>query len=180
MAPEIIDIEKYDPRSSDIFFFDNNIWMFLFCPLAEYNKRKQRIYSSFLQRLQSARSTIFINSLIFSEFANANFRIDFDLWKNETRQVSAEFKKDYVGTERYQETAALIKNIINRILHLCEKSSDEFNAVDFSKVLDHLTTIDYNDSYYLELASLKDWKIVTDDKDFVKYKNHGCQVITIK
>jgi len=180
MAPEIIDIEKYDPRSSDIFFFDNNIWMFLFCPLSEYNKKKQRVYSSFLQRLQTARSTIFINSLIFSEFANANFHMDFALWKDETGQYSAKFKKDYVGTDRYKETANLIKNSINSILRICEKSSDEFNAVDFQNVLAHLSTIDYNDSYYLELASLRGWKIVTDDQDFVKYKNHVCQVITIQ
>lgn len=178
MAAEILDIQSYEPRSSDIFFFDNNIWMFLYCPISGYYKSKQQIYSKFLQKVTSAGAGIFINSLILSEFANANFRLDFDLWKKEESKFEASYKKDFVGSFRYKETAEEIKSSIHQILKLCEKSSDDFNAVDFPRVLNHLNSIDFNDSYYLELASLKNWKIVTDDRDFVNYKNHDCTVIT--
>ena len=179
MAAEILDIQNYEPRSSDIFFFDNNIWMFLYCPISEYSKRKQNIYSKFLQGVTSAGAAIFINSLILSEFANANFRLDFDLWRKEQAKFDAQYKKDFVGSSRYQETAKEIKSSIHQILKLCEKTPDDFNAVDLSNVLSHLNSIDFNDSYYLELASLKNWKIVTDDRDFVRYKNHDCTVITM-
>jgi len=94
-------------------------------------------------------------------------------------KIRSQLQKNFVGSLRYKETAEEIKSSIHQILKLCEKSSDDFNAVDFPRVLNHLNSIDFNDSYYLELASLKNWKIVTDDRDFVRYKNHDCTVITM-
>jgi len=43
----------------------------------------------------------------------------------------------------------------------------------------YLSHIDFNDSYYLELANLSKWKIVTDDTDFVSYKDHDVEIITM-
>ena len=179
MAAKLTDITKYDPKSSDIFFFDNNIWMYLFCPLANYNKSKQRHYSSFLQSIKTSRSTIFISCLILSEFSNRNLRMDFDLWKDETGQYGADFKKDYVGTGRYMETVEEIKLSINKIMQLCEKTPDNFNAIEIEDVLSHFSHIDFNDSYYLEMAKLAKWKIVTDDNDFSKYLNHNIEIVTL-
>lgn len=178
MAGKVQDIKEYSPKSSDIFFFDNNVWMYLFCPLGNYNINKQKNFSSFLQSVTTSRSTIFINSLILSEFTNRYLRIDFDLWKNENSNYDAEFKKDYVGTTRYQDTVKEIKRNINQILKFCEKSSDNFNAVDLDKILEHLSHIDFNDSYYLEFANISNLKIVTDDRDFVSYQGHSIEVIT--
>lgn len=178
MASKIQDIKEYSPKSSDVFFFDNNVWMYLFCPLGDYNIKKQKSFSSFLQSVSTSRSTIFINSLILSEFTNRYLRIDFELWIKENSNYSAEFKKDYVGTDRYQDTVKEIKRNITQILKFCEKSSDNFNAVDLDKILDHLTHIDFNDSYYLEFAKIGNLKIVTDDGDFTSYRGHGIEIIT--
>jgi hypothetical protein len=179
MAAKLTDITKYDPKSSDIFFFDNNVWMYLFCPLGNYNKSKQKHYSSFLQSVTTSRSTIFISSMVLSEFSNRNLRMDFDLWKDETGKYGAEFKKDYVGTSRYKNTVEEIKVSINSIMKCCDKTSDNFNAIDIGNVLVHLSHIDFNDSYYIELAKLDSWKIVTDDNDFLKYTNHNIEIITL-
>ena len=100
MATKIIDVRKYNPKSSDVFFFDNNIWMYLFCPLGGFNKNKQKFYSAFLQSVQVANGTIFINSLVLSEFTNRYLRMDFEQWKKETKNYSADFKKDFVGIVR--------------------------------------------------------------------------------
>ena len=178
MASDIIDIKSYAPKSSDIYFFDNNIWMYLFCPLGNYKQNRQKIYSSFLQDINTTKGTIFINSLILSEFTNRYLRIDFDLWKKETGNHGADYKKDYVGISRYIETVEEIKIQINQIIKLCEKSSDNFNAIDLSNVLTHLENIDFNDSYYIEFAQLGNMKLVTDDKDFINYTNHNLTVIT--
>jgi predicted nucleic acid-binding protein len=179
MAAKLTDITKYTPKSSDLFFFDNNIWMYLFCPLANYNKNKQKHYSSFLQSIATSRSTIFISSMVLSEFSNRNLRMDFDLWKDETGNHSAEFKKDYVGTSRYRDTVDEIKISINNIMKFCEKTSDNFNAIDLKDVLTHLSHIDFNDSYYLEQAKIGTLKIVTDDSDFSTYTNHNVEIITL-
>lgn len=179
MAAKIVDIAKYSPKSSDVFFFDNNVWMYLFCPLANYNKNRQKHYSSFLQGIATSQSTIFVSSLILSEFTNRYLRMDFEQWKDEQKKYNAVFKKDYVGTQRYKDTVIEIKRNINQIMKFCEKSSDNFNALDLNDILQHLSHIDFNDSYYLELANLSKWKIVTDDIDFVSYKDHDVEIITM-
>lgn len=179
MAVNIIDIKQYSPKSSDVFFFDNNIWMFLFCPLGNYSQNKQKHYSSFLQSAQSLNCAIFINSLVISEFVNRYLRLDFELWKKEEQFYSADYKLDYIGIQRYKETVEEIKVTLNNILKFCEKGSDNFNAIHLDNVLKHLEEIDFNDSYYLELAKLSKWKIVTDDGDFVKYNKHQVDILTI-
>lgn len=78
---KIHDIKTYAPFSSDVFFFDNNVWMFLFCPIANYEKQKQKIYSNFFNKVNTAKSCIWINSLVLSEFCNAWLRIVYNKWK---------------------------------------------------------------------------------------------------
>lgn len=60
----------------------------------------------------------------------------------------------------------------------CEKSGDNFNAIELSSIFLHLPEMDFNDSYYIELAKLNKWKIVTDDHDFVNCSTHSLEVIT--
>lgn len=180
MAAKIIDIKTYSPKSQDIFFFDNNIWMYLFCPLSNYNKSRQKQYSNFLQSIQTSKSTIFINSMVLSEFSNRYLRMDFEQWKKDTDNYNVEFKSDYVGSKRYSEIVDEIKIQINQIMKFCEKSTDNFNAIDLNNVFNHFHQIDFNDSYYIELAKLSKWKIVTDDQDFITYTGHDLEVITFQ
>ena len=84
-------LRKYKVTSSDCFFFDNNIWMFLFAPIADYNISKQRAYSKFLREIQSAGATIFISSLILSEYINRCLRISYGQWKERNHNT----KNDY-------------------------------------------------------------------------------------
>ena len=175
--PEVIDIRHYQPKASDIFIFDNSVWMYLFCPLGNYNQKKQKYYSSFLKQAQSARSTIFTISLVISEYANRYLRLDFEGWKQTEKRYTAEFKRDFVGSGRYQSTVEDLQISISKIMQVAEKGSDNFNAIDLSSVSKHLAHIDYNDSYLLELSKLNNYSIVTDDKDFVKYHLHNVRII---
>lgn len=177
MAARIFDIAKYSPKSGEVFFFDNCIWMYLFCPMGNLNKANEIVYSRFLKSILTSNATIFINSLILSEFANRYLRLDFDLFKKE-QLTSISFKQDYVGTSRYKTTVDDINSSINNILKLCEKSSDNFHCIDIDKVLKHFKSIDFNDSYIIELSTLNKYKLVTDDKDFIKYGMHNIEVIT--
>lgn len=179
MSHRVIDITRYDVRSSDLFFFDNSVWMYIFCPLGKFNYEKQKIYSSFLKRVDTSRGGIFINSLILSEYANRCLRIDFELWKRNDRQPFAEYKRDFVGTERYQQTVGVIIPTIESILSFCERGNDNFNSINIDKILSNLFLIDFNDSYYIEFSKQGKFKIVTDDQDFVKIKNQDMDVLTI-
>jgi hypothetical protein len=104
--------------------------------------------------------------------------MDFEQWKKETQNYSADFKKDFIGKKRYRETLDEIIIQIKNILKVCEKTPDNFNAIDINSVFKHLYDIDFNDSYYIELAKLGNWKIVTDDRDFISYKDHNVDIIT--
>jgi len=174
----IIDITKHTVRSSDLFFFDNNVWIYIFGPIANSNKDKQGVYSSFLRQIQSARATIFINSLVIAEFANFCLRLGFKQWKEEHRLYDAEYKRDYIQSDHYKES---IKDTIANIKAICktsERHPDDFNAVNFDNILNNSTIIDFNDSYYSAYCVLNNLKIVTDDKDFQKISEEKLQVIT--
>ncbi len=153
--------------------------MYLFCPLGSYEKSRQSKYSSFLKDVQSARGTIFTSSLILSEFINRYLRLDFNQWKNKNSLPGADFKRDYMKSCRYSEAITEIQPSIRSILRLCEKTPDNFQAINIDQILIHLSSIDFNDGYYIELASSQNWKIVTDDRDFSDYTGHNLTVITI-
>lgn len=178
MAAKFIDISKYIPKALETFYFDNSVWMYLFCPLGNYNSTKQKYYSSFLQSIKTSNGTIFISSLVLSEFSNRYLRMDFERWKAEYKKPTAVFKRDFVGTVRYRTTVEEIKRCINQIMKLCDKTHDNFNAIELNSVFQHLPEIDFNDGYYIELAKLGNWKIVTDDKDFIKCTSHSLEIIT--
>lgn len=178
MAAKITDISTSQPKSADIYFFDNNIWMYLFCPLGNYNKARQNAYSRFLHSVKSVGATIFINSLILSEFTNRYLRMDFEQWKKDEGIPDLEFKNHFIGTDRYKETVSEIKQHVKSIMKLCERTPDNFNAVNLDNVLTHLSAIDFNDSYYIEFVPLIRAKLVTDDSDFIRYKNHDLEVLT--
>lgn len=117
--------------------------------------------------------------MVLSEFANRCLRMDFEQWMKEKRQSSLQYKRDYVGTERYKDTVRVVIPTIETILAFCERGSDNFSSIDFERVLTHFNSIDFNDSYIIELSAQGKYKIVADDQDFVKYQNHNVEVITI-
>jgi predicted nucleic acid-binding protein len=178
MAINIIDIRTYQPKSTDVFFFDNNIWMFLFCPIGNYEPYKQKQYSTFFKYIQTAKATVFVNSLVLSEFANTYFRLDFKLWKNTEKHYDGNYKQDYIPTKRYTKAAHDVKAALKDILQCSDRNTDNFNAVELNNIYSHMDYIDFNDSYYLELARIGQWKIVTDDHDFKKI-THAIPIVTI-
>ena len=179
MGFEVIDISMYSPKNSDLFLFDTSVWMHLFCPLGGYHEKEQRAFSLFLKKAQSSKSSIFITSLVLCEIANAYLRSDFKLWQKREGRFNANFKKEFVGSNRYKKTVGIIASVINNILSICRKESDNFNVIEINKILNHFQSIDFNDSYYLELSSKSEFKIVTADYDFIKYRNHGQKIVTI-
>jgi hypothetical protein len=113
---------------------------------------------------------------VLSEFSNANLRLDFNLWKNETKNYSANYKEDYLKSSRYKNTEQVIESCINQMLKLSERFSDNFNSINIENVLINFKTIDFNDAYYLELCTQNNWFFVSDDGDFQKI-NHSVTIL---
>src|SRR4051794_33144483 len=115
MSNQIIRIKDYSIKGDDVFFFDNNIWMYLFCPIGQYNAHKQAEYSKFFQYIVSRKNHIFVNSLILSEFANRYLRLDFAIQNKSSLQYPS-FKKDYMPSPRFVSIAGDIKIHLTKIL----------------------------------------------------------------
>ncbi|MBN2745690.1 MAG: hypothetical protein JXR34_03105 [Bacteroidales bacterium] len=177
---KVHDISTYQPKSSDVFFFDNNVWMFLFCPIANAKKEQQKKYSDFFKLVNMVSACIWINSLVLSEFCNAWLRIEYKNWLKNPKNVNKDYKKDFVKSDAYIETIKEIKFALNQIRNQTEKTTDEFNSINFDNVLSELENCDFNDSYYLELARQKKWIIVTDDSDFFKNNKLDVEIISAK
>jgi len=165
-----INIKHYKIGFSDQIFFDTNIWILLYATIANYQKNEQKIYTDFFQTLLQKATPIFLTSMVISEFANVILRRDFNQWLSTENLSGKDFKKDFVGTEKYGETVSVISVTINNILKLPNIAvvGDNFNAIDNSAILENFKLIDFNDSYYAELAYMNKYKIVTNDKDFLK------------
>lgn len=177
----ILKINEYKISSTDCFFLDNNVWMFLFCPLGNYQKKKQYAYSRFFNDIIAHRASICINSLILSEFANTYLRLDYQLWKKEPENCRGDYKRDYLHSEQYSTTALLVQAAMRKILKVSTQMPDDFNSVNMDLIFDHFKTIDFNDSYFIEYCRLhgKNMLFVSDDKDFGKIDCGKVKVLTM-
>jgi len=160
-----IDINSYTPKASDKFFFDNNIWMYLYCPIGNYNQYSIDKYSDFFSKIIEAGAKIYVSSLVLSEFFNSFSRLDFNIWRG---GQTKDYKKDFRPTLRFKETSETIVNTIEgRILGIAERINDEFTDMSIEDISDKCEDLDFNDSYYIELAKKHNCKIVTNDSDFL-------------
>lgn len=154
--------------------------MFLFAPIAGVDRKKQKEYAALLKEIQTTRSSVFVTSLILSEYANRCLRLSFDLWKKEKGRPGSDYKKEYRQTPDYQDALADVREQIKAILKIAEKRPDDFAAIDILKVLSNTTISDFNDAYYIELCKMNRLKIVTDDQDFLAIPdNVDVEIITI-
>lgn len=114
MTNNLFQSKDFDVKSNQSFFFDNNIWMFLYCPIANFNEAKQKTISTLFEKILSRNCIIIVNSLIISEFCNAYLRLDFNLWKEETKNPLANFKNDYFTSKRAIDTRQNITNTVKK------------------------------------------------------------------
>lgn len=162
-----INIDNYKIKFSDKFFFDTNIWLLLFGTVASFQKFEQRKYSNFFGNLVSNENSIYITSLVLSEFSNVLLRRDFKQWQENTNSYTKSFKIDFVGTEEYKKSVYSIKILLDKILNVPNliKIGDSLQTMDMEIVLENFEKIDFNDCYYGELCKLYDYKMVSHDKD---------------
>jgi len=116
---------------------------------------------------------------VLSEFCNAWLRIEFNEWKKKPENISkTDYKKDFVPSSAYKDVISEIRIVLPDLLKKTERASDNFNAIDLDSVYAELENCDFNDSYYLELASMNNWKIITDDADLFKNNKLNVEIIT--
>lgn len=158
---------NFNPNPDDSYFFDNNIWMYLFCPLGNYNQHCQNSSSQILNSIIQSGAKIYTNALILSEFANSYLRMEYNIWKSNITNGNIDFKRDFKNTPNYSAAQTLIEDSINRILKLSQYSNDKIDILNNSTFFSNFQVIDFNDSYIISLCEAENFKLVSNDRDFV-------------
>ena len=164
---EKIRIKDHEVSPSYAYLFDTNVWLFLYGPIAGTSSGKQKVYSELLNDVTSRGATVYTTALVLSEFINRYLRIAFESWKQQQKDGSLQFKKDFRPTQEYRDQLALACFSVREILKVAEKYPDNFNATDVPRMLDRLSpACDYNDMYLVTSCEQGGFKMVSDDKDF--------------
>lgn len=172
----IIDISTYQPNQNDKFFFDANIWMYLYCPLGNYRRKTIKEYDGFLKKAIQSKSSILISSLVLSEFFNSWVRLDFNILN---KSNSLKFKTDYRNTKLYENQVLNIKTVvIKHIMQIAKRIDDKFANISIDELFKEIEKSDLNDNYHLAMANLENFKIVTDDSDFAFPRKNSITILT--
>lgn len=173
MPTETHRIGSYDFAPDDALFLDTNIWFYIYAPQAP-DDWKTRVYSKALEKILKARSRIFIDALVLSEFINRYARFAYNLTKD------AGSKLDFKGYRRsaaFKPVAKDIETSVRRILRHCQRAESNFSACDLDRLLTEFGQgdSDFNDQLMLELCKANGLTLITHDGDF---KNCGVTVLT--
>lgn len=173
MTIEVCRIDSYDFVESDVLFVDTNIWFYIYAPQAP-GDWKSRVYSRALAKILTAKSRIFIDAIVLSEFINRYARLEFKL---STGSGSAIDFKEYRRSPDFKPVAMEIVSTVRRMLRHCQRTESGFSSNNIDQMLTEFGDgdSDFNDQLMIELCKNKGFKLITHDRDF---KECGITVLT--
>ena len=151
-------IDEYDFPEGKGYFFDTNIWLYIYGPIGWPDQRSDA-YSRALKEIRNSDGTIYINCMIISEFINAFARIEFKQQTNFTR--FKEFRNSLAFRAIAQDIAYNVRKILRNTL-ACDP---ELQAIDLPKVMDLFEQgkYDFNDLLFAQICRAKNMVFVTHD-----------------
>lgn len=171
MPPKAEAITSYTFSSADELLLDANIWLLVYGP-QKPGDRRVAVYSSALAQILTARSRIYIDVLIVSEFINTYARIKWNLFSS-TFPNFKQFRK----SSHFQPVAQDIAADMKQVLRHCTPIANGFETLALNDLLDTyaLGDSDFNDQVLAALCQRSGLKLVTDDADF---RGQGIPIIT--
>lgn len=165
----IVRLIDHTPQSENYYFFDCNVWVFLFFPMLNHKQDKQSAYARLLRDIRAAKATIVVNSLVLSELSNVWLRYCFQVWQQQhSNRGHLKYKRDYVGTVDYKRNVDRVKQVIkDEILPMTTFWSDRIETTGLDLIWQNFGLCDFNDSCYLNMVhDNAKCILVTDDGDF--------------
>ena len=155
-------ITSYTFTSTDELLLDTNVWLLVYGP-QKPGDRRVAVYSGALARILAARSRIYIDVLIVSEFINTYARLQ---WKLSFSSF-ADFKQFRKSTH-FQPIAQDIAADMKRVLQHCTRIANGFESLAIDAVLDIYMAgdSDFNDQILAAICQRAGLKLITDDADF--------------
>ena len=174
MSDISVSIKGYCFSESDKFFLDTNIWFYIYGQQI-VKDWKSDVYSEALKQINSAKSRVFIDVTVLSEFVNRYIRNEHEILKAFT-SCRCEFK-DFKNSEYYQDVVESVSDLIRRVLDQSERVESGIMEIDIDRFLSEFKTSDaeFNDQLIIELCRRKNFKLITHDRHF---KNCDVTVLT--
>ncbi|WP_410509306.1 PIN domain-containing protein [Methanosarcina hadiensis] len=163
-------IETYDFPPEKGYFFDTNIWLYIYGPIG-WPDQKSAVYSKALREIRNSNGTIYINCMIISEFINAFSRIEFK------QQTTYSRFKDFRNSISFRPVAEDIASNVKKILRNTLACDPNLNVIDLPEIMSFFQQgkYDFNDLLFAEICRAKGLVFVTHDKDFSEL---GVEILT--
>ncbi|MBW2557679.1 MAG: PIN domain-containing protein [Deltaproteobacteria bacterium] len=167
------EISTYDFKSSEALLLDANIWLFVYGPQKPTDTRVTT-YSEALAKILAAKSCIYIDVLIVSEFVNTYARLKWRLLPESSRPI---YFKQFRKSTEFNPVARDIAADVKRMLQHCTRVESGFESLAIDTLVDEYAAgdSDFNDQILTALCKNKGLTMVTDDADF---KGQGIPIIT--
>ena len=170
MVTKAVEITSYNFQSSDTLLLDTNIWLLVYGP---QNPKDSRIatYSEGFKKILAAKSRIYIDVLIVSEFINRYITIKKRVLSPSSKPK--EFRKENIFKPIAQNIAADAK----RVLEHCTRIGNGFESLAIETLLNEYKAgnSDFNDQVLAALCKKEGLTMVTDDADL---KGCGIPILT--
>jgi len=165
-------IEWFDFRKRHRLLIDTNVWLYLNGPQVK-DDDKSRKYSDALKKIRQAKSDVFVDIVVLSEFINRYLRIKYKAWKS---HEEATFK-DFRSSTDYPAVARDIANAARGILRTCVPLDSGLESLDMKLLLGDFeeNRRDFNDQVLAELCKARELTLITHDGDF---KGLGITLLT--
>ncbi len=155
-------VKNYTFTVRDNLFLDANIWLYLHGPQQSPAPSYVKTYSDTYKRILSAKSKIYVDALIVSEFINRYARLQHSLI------APTKGFKEFRDNPFFKIHAQSIADGVKRILKNCTRIESGFAELKIDAVLDDYAagSSDFNDQVIAELCKRKGLTLVTHDGDF--------------
>ena len=156
------EIRHYNFTAEDKLFLDANIWLYLYGP-PKLRSYWSPIYASVFNRMVRAKSRIYIDVLVVSEFINAYARLK---WRDASSHPNA--FKTFRNSPNFEPVAQDIVAHVKQIMKHCTRIESNFVTLQMDGLLTDYATGDYdfNDQVITEICKNNGFTLITNDGDF--------------
>lgn len=154
-------IQKYTFSSSDNLFFDANVLIYLDGPIANINQKFQKVYADAFAKMITAKSNLFIDTTVISEFANRYLRFAYEPFRE-----SLSFK-NFRDSSDGKKTISNICAILRRRLRYFSVSSVYVNNASLIGIIEEFDKLsgDLNDCIIANICRQNKLSLITHDGD---------------
>ncbi|RKU30229.1 hypothetical protein C6497_04510 [Candidatus Poribacteria bacterium] len=162
MISNISPVSQYVFTTNEKFFFDANIWLFLFGPQTP-KKNLVDIYSKAFSEIVKVDGQIYIDVLVLSEYINRHAKLEYELADNQSDSF-----KTFRDSTYFESIAKGISVAVKIITDYCTMIDSGYDTVSITNLMDDYVNggTDFNDQIISEICRNNGFTLVTHDGDF--------------